>query len=196
MLITVLTAVNALLLVYLFLLSLRVILGWFSAPSYGRGWDLLGRVTDPYLDLFRRMRFLKKGIFDFTPVAAVLVLVVAMDLVSQLLYSGRVTVGFFLASLLSAAWSGARFLVLLFLVVGVIRLLPVLLRGIPGTTVWKVADLILQPAMMVVTRLFRPGPRSSQTQFLLLTVGFLFVVWLLGELAANQLVALLRALPV
>lgn len=193
---TVLTVLNGLLLVYLFLISLRVILGWFSAPAYGRGWDLLGRLTDPYLDLFRRLRFLKKGIFDFTPVAAVLVLVVAMDLVSQLLVQGRVTAGFFLASLLTAAWSGVRFLVLFFLVVGVVRLLPVLFRGIPGATFWKVADLILQPVMQLVARLFRPGPRSSQTQFLLLAVGALFVAWLLGEFAVYQLALLLRALPV
>jgi len=193
---TVLTIINALLLIYLFLLSLRVILSWFSAPAYGRAWDLLGRITDPYLDLFRRMKFLKKGLFDFTPVAAVLVLVVVMDVVSQLLYSGRVTLGFFLASLLSAVWSGARFLVLLFLVVGIIRMLPVFFHGIPGATIWKVADLILQPVMLIVARLFKPGPRSSQTQFLLLTVGFLFVVWLLGELAVRQLSSLLQAIPI
>jgi YggT family protein len=193
---TVLTVINALLLVYLFLLSLRVILGWFSVAGYGKAWDLLCGITDPYLELFRRMRFLKRGIFDFTPVAAVLVLVVAMDIVSALLYSGRVTLGFFLASLLSAAWSGARFLILLFLVVGVLRLLPVFFRGLPGSTMWKVADLILQPAVLLVTRLLKPGPRSSQIQYLLLTVGFLFVAWLLGELAVNQMVALLRELPI
>ena len=107
------TIINVVLIAYLFILSLRIVLGWFAPQALGRAWDLLAGATDPYLELFARIRFLRGNLFDFSPIAAILALVVALDLVNQLLYYGRITLGFFLASVFSAAWSGARFLLLL-----------------------------------------------------------------------------------
>jgi len=191
-----LTVINIILIAYLFVLSIRIVLGWFAPRALGRAWTVLSQVTDPYLDLFGRIRFLRGGLFDFSPIAAILVLVVALDLVNQLLNYGRVTLGFFLASVVSAAWSGARFLVLLFLIVGVIRTIPLLFRTTGGSTLWKVVDLVIQPVVGFVMRLFRLGRRSGYTQHLLLTIGLLFVAWLLGELAVRQIVSLLTMIPI
>ena len=112
----------------------------------------------------------------------------ALDLVNQLLYYGRITLGFFLASVFSAAWSGARFLLLLFLIVGLLRTIPLLFRATAGASLWKVVDMIMQPVVAWVMRVFRLGRRSGYTQHLLLTVGLLFVAWLLGELLVRQIV--------
>ena len=130
----------------------------------------------------RRIRFLRGSLFDFSPIAAILVLVVVLDLVNQLLYYGRITLGFFLASVFSAAWSGARFLLLLFLIVGLLRTIPLAFRVTAGASLWKVVDMIMQPIVAWVMKVFRLGRRSGYTQHLLLTVGLLFVAWLLGEL--------------
>ena len=114
----ILQIVYAIIIVYVLVLSLRIILGWFVPQTLGRAWEILAKITDPYLDIFRRIRFLRGGVFDFSPIAAVLVLVLAADLIGQLVNWGRITVGFFLASAFAAAWSGARFLLILFLIVG------------------------------------------------------------------------------
>jgi YggT family protein len=191
-----LTIVNAVLIAYLFLLSLRIVLGWFAPRGFGRPWELLRRITDPFLDLFGRIGFLRGGLFDFSPVAAVLVLVVALDLVNGLLYYGRITLGFFLASVVSAAWSGARFLLLLFLVIGLLRTIPMLFRATAGAGFWRVADLIMQPVVAFVMRIFHLAQRSGYTQHLLLTIGLLFAAWLLGELVVRQIVSLFQIIPV
>jgi YggT family protein len=191
-----LTIVNVVLIAYLFLLSLRIILGWFAPQSLGRVWDLLAAATDPYLKLFARVRFLRGSLFDFSPIAAILALVVALDLVNQLLYYGRITLGFFLASVLSAAWSGARFLILLFLIVGVLRTIPLVFRTAAGSNLLKVVDMIIAPIVAWVMRLFRLGQRSTPTQRLLLTLGLLFAAWLLGEILVRQIVTLFQMLPV
>jgi YggT family protein len=120
--IIVLKAINAVLLVFLLLLSLRIVLSWFRASLYGRPWQLLERVTEPYLGLFRRVSFLRQGLFDFSPIVAILLVVVALDLVNELLFYGQITLGFILASLVGAVWSGASFLLLLFAVVALVRL--------------------------------------------------------------------------
>ena len=128
----ILQIVYAIIIVYVLVLSLRIILGWFVPQTLGRAWEILAKITDPYLDIFRRIRFLRGGVFDFSPIAAVLVLVLAADLIGQLVNWGRITVGFFLASAFAAAWSGARFLLILFLIVAVLRVIPLFFRGTAG----------------------------------------------------------------
>lgn len=191
-----LSILNGLLIAYLFLLSLRIVLSWFATRGFGRAGELLRAATDPYLGLFARIGFLRRGIFDFSPIAALLVLVVALDLVNGLLFYGRLSLGFFLASVLSSVWSGARFLLLLFLTVGLIRIIPLLFRTTSGAGVWKVVDLIVQPVVAFVMRLLRLGRRAGYTQYLLFTVGMLFVAWLLGEFLVRRIVALFQSLPI
>lgn len=183
-----LTIINVVLIAYLFILSLRIVLGWFAPRALGKAWHLLARATDPYLELFGRIRFLRGSLFDFSPIAAILALVVVLDLVNQLLYYGRITFGFFLASMFSAAWSGARFILLLFLIVGVLRTIPLLLHTAAGSAVWKVVDTLMQPIVAWVTKLFRLGRGSGYTQHLFLTIGLLFVAWLLGETLVSYII--------
>ena len=192
-----LTIINVILIAYLFLISMRIVLGWFAPQALGKAWRLLVTATEPYLGLFRRVRFLRGGLFDFSPIAAVLVLVVALDLVNQLLYYGRITLGFFLASVVSAAWSGARFLLLLFLIVGILRTIPLLFRAAAGTNIWRVMDMIIQPVVSWVMKVLRLRSRATTTQHLLLTLGVIFVVWLLCEfLIIPGIRSLLQMLPI
>jgi YggT family protein len=177
----VLQIVYAIIIVYVLVLALRIILGWFAPQALGRAWELLRVITDPYLNLFGRIRFLRSDIFDFSPIAAVLVLVLAADLIGQLVNWGRITVGFFLASAFAAAWSGVRFLLLLFLIVGVLRTVPLLFHSTAGAGIWRVVDLIIRPVVAWVVRVFRLGHSTGYMQHLLLTIGLLFVAWLLGE---------------
>jgi len=191
-----LTIINVILIAYLFLLSLRIVLGWFAPQALGRAWTLLSGATDPYLALFGRIRLLRSAVFDFSPIVSILALVVALELVNQLLYYARITLGFFLASVVSAAWSGARFVLLLFLLVAILRTIPLIFRTISGASIWKVADMIIAPVVAWVMRILRVGRRASSTQHLLLTLGIIFVAWLLGELLVGQIVALFQMLPV
>jgi YggT family protein len=192
----VLSVVNIILIAYLFVLALRIVLGWFAPQALGRAWELLTAATDPYLKVFSRIRFLRGNLFDFSPIAAILTLVVALDLVNQLLYYGRITLGFFLAAVLSAAWSGVRFLILLFLIVGLLRTIPLAFRTTSGAGLWRVVDTIMQPVVAWVMKVFRLGRRSGYTQHLLLTIGLLLVAWLLGEYLVNRIVSLFQMLPI
>jgi YggT family protein len=192
----VLTAVYVLLILYIFLLSLRIVLGWFAPGALGRAWRLLTGATDPWLNLFRRIGFLRGGMFDFTPIAAILVLVVILNLVTSLMYYGRVTLGFFLASVFSAAWSGASYLLLFFLIVGIVRCIPILFRGVAGSGIWRVVDMLMQPVVTWVARRIRLGVRAGYQQQLFLTLGVLFIAWLAGTLLMPQLVSLLQMIPV
>ena len=182
--------------VYGLLVFMRVLIGWVVPQVYGRPWDLLCRVVDPYLALFRRIRILRRGVRDYSVLLALAVLWVASSLLSVLGENGRITLGLILAVILSVLWGYVRFLAILFIIFGILRLIPILFRGIGGYAIWKVADLIVYPVVSRVTRLFRLGPRSGYTQHLILTVGLLFVIWILGELVVGQLMTFFLRLPV
>ena len=191
----VLPIVSAVIFVYALLLSLRIVLGWFTPREMGRPWDFLRRITDPYLDLFRRIRFLRAGMFDFSPVAAVLALVLVIGLINQLANSPRFTVGFVIASVVGAAWSGVQFLLIFFLAIAVLRAIPLLFRAVAGSPIWRVVDLIIDPLVSWMARLFRLGARTVYAQHLLLTIGVLFVSLLLGGYIVKQIVYGLSLLP-
>jgi YggT family protein len=171
-------------------------LGWFAPQALGKAWVFLTRATDPYLEVFSRIRFLRGTTFDFSPIGAILALVVALDLVNQLINYGRVTLGFLLASVISAAWLGASFLLLFFLIVGLLRTIPIAFHSTSGASLWRVVDTIIKPVVAWVARVFRLGRRSGYTQHLLLTIGLLFVAWLLlGQLLVPYIVSLFQMLP-
>lgn len=188
-----LTVLDALLIAYLVLLSVRVALTWFTGRDFGRPGRWLAAVTDPYLGLFSRIPFLRRGRLDLSPVAALLVLVVALDLVNGLLAHGRVTLGYFLASLLLALWMGVRFLAVFFLVLALLRSLSLRFRILPGAPAWAAVDGLLQPLAAAVSRL--TGRRLAPAQALVLAAGVLLVLLLLGEFGVRRLAALFQAIP-
>jgi len=80
--------VNALFLVYIILIFIRVLLSWIPRMPYNR-WlsavvDFVHQVTDPYLNIFRRfLPPLGGGGFavDISPILAIIVLFVAQALI-------------------------------------------------------------------------------------------------------------------
>jgi YggT family protein len=191
----VLKAVNVVLLAYLLLISLRIVLSWFRASLYGKPWQLLEKVTEPYLALFRRIPFLRQGLFDFSPIVAILVIVVALDLVNELLFYGGITLGLALASVVSAVWSGASFLLLLFCVVSALRLLGFALRSVRSPGLWKALDLIVQPVVGWLSRVLSLGTRVGYVQRLAIVTVIFFAAWFLGGIGVRVLIRALRTLP-
>ncbi len=195
----VLKVLYAVLIVYLLLLSLRIILSWFRSSIYGGAWDLLVRITEPYLSLFRGIRFLRQSVFDFTPIAAILTLVVAMDVVNMMILYGRITLGRVLGAVVGAAWSAAAFILLLLLIVGVVRLVLLLVRRDAYTYFGQALDTLLRPVVLFAERMLAPirsADRLGYPQVLLVSLVFLLAVRLLAGWLIRLLVGLLVSLPV
>ncbi len=186
---------HGLLLVYLMLLSARVILSWFRGSVSGRAWELLTSITDPYLSIFSRLRFLRQGMLDFTPIAAFLVLVVSLNLVNAILLTGTITLGLVLASLLDAVWSGVSFLIFFFMVLAIAKVvIATMLRG-RETTFSRAVTMMVQPLVNLVAKNLPLKMRLSELQYVALTVVLLFVLNLLLRALIHRLSALLLNLP-
>ncbi len=181
---------------YILLLSLRIILSWFQGSVYGRPWELLIRVTDPYLSLFSRFRFLRQGMFDFTPLAAILTLVIVLRIIDSIGRFGRISLGIFLGVVTSAIWSALAFLLVLFLILAVLRAILLALASTRGSRITAALGFMVDPAVSLTRRVFPVRQPLSDRQYLYLTIAFLFVVRLLGGYLFGLLVRLFYNLPI
>jgi YggT family protein len=82
--------VNTLVLVYLVLIFIRIILSWIPRIPYNRwlsaGLKFVSDVTDPYLNLFRRILppvRMGPGALDLSPIVATFVLIIVSSLVAD-----------------------------------------------------------------------------------------------------------------
>jgi YggT family protein len=181
---------------YILLLSLRIILSWFQGSVSGRPWELLIRVTDPYLSLFRRFRFLRQGMFDFTPLAAILTLVVILRVIYAIGDSGRISLGIFLGIVTGALWAAVRFLLVLFLILAVLRAILGAVSTMRDSRLTGALGYMVEPAVSLVRRIFPARQSLSERQYLYLTIAFLLVLWLLGRYLIPHLIQFLNNLPI
>jgi uncharacterized protein YggT (Ycf19 family) len=67
---------SALLMVYFFLIMIRIILSWLPTSSEGtmKLRAMIDKLTDPYMNRFRGISWLRFGMLDFSPVLGLAVL--------------------------------------------------------------------------------------------------------------------------
>jgi YggT family protein len=87
--------VRTLSLVYLVLIFIRILLSWIPRVPYNRwlgaGIKFVSDVTDPYLNLFRRILRpvrIGPGALDLSPIVATFVLIIVSSIVENLIRGG------------------------------------------------------------------------------------------------------------
>lgn len=180
--------------VYLLLLVVRIVLTWVSMDHGHQAVRVLQTITDPYLNWFRRFRFLVVGNLDFSPVAALLVINFLADLTRRVAMEGQVSVGIGLSILVQLLWGSVAFFLLLLGVLALVRYLGIQFQW-GGPLLWSALDSILQPVAYALGRILRPGTFLAYTTTLILLGVLSLTVWLLGNLAFGLLAGLLHTLP-
>jgi YggT family protein len=193
---------QAVVLVYLVLVALRIIMTWFRGADHNAPAEILARVTDPYLRWFQRLQFLRIGVLDFSPAAAILVLIVAGNVLQRLAAAQRVTVGIVLAQLLLVTWSAASVLVVVFMIMAVARAFLAAMRWEQGGGLLNMLDHTLQPMVTFVSRRVSLGERLRErgqavqkVVYLGLIAVMLLVVLIGGNVVVRWLVAQFLSSP-
>ena len=186
---------GAVLSLYMILIFVRVLLTWFSGVYYGKPYEILRSLTDPYLNYFRRFRFLQVGSVDFSPIAGLLVLVVALNILNRLAMYGSISVGIVLAIILNAVWSAVSFLITLFIVLIVIRFVAGLVRANTVNPFIRTIDMIITPLLNWIHNTF------FKRRFLTLQTGLaiagasLIVLSIAGNYLVHLVSRLFLSLP-
>ena len=181
--------------VYTLLLVIRIVLTWVSMDRNQPVMRVLGAVTDPYLNWFRRFRFLQWGNIDFSPVARLIVVNLAASLARMIGVYGQVTVGIVLAILLQLVWGAASFFFIILAIASGVRFLAVLFRW-GGAELWAYLDALLQPPAYALGRLLRPRSFVPYTTTLIALAAVNLAAWALGGLLVGFGSRLLLMLPI
>lgn len=185
----------ALVIVYIFLCSARVLMTWVPGLDTGRGGELLARATDPYLNWFRRFKLLRSGAFDFSPIAALAVLTVLNDLLTHLVYSETITVGLVLALAVGAAWSAVGFVISFFAVCAAARMIAYAMRWNSLHPFWVVIDSIINPVLFKINRFIYRTRFVNYVQGLITGFAVLLVLRIGGGLLVSLATRSLERLP-
>jgi YggT family protein len=179
---------------YMLLIFVRIMLTWFSGVRYGTPVDLLCRITDPYLNWFRRFP-LRFGMLDLSPILALTVLSMANNVFSTLGLYGHITPGIILAMAVSLIWSAAAFILGFFIIVLAFRLIAYLTNRDVYRSFWGIIDTLSQPVLYRINRIifrnrlvnYLTGLIVSIAVLLVLRLGLGFLVRLLIGVLGSSL---------
>ncbi len=184
----------SLLWVYLILLFLRTLSGWFPLDPRHPALRLLGQICDPFLNYFRRFRWMTLGRFDFSPLAAILLVSFVANVFQTVSQTGRLTVGIVLAILLQALWGALQYFLLFFLILSLLRYLSLKLRW-SGQLVWDLVDSVVMPVSQFVTTPLRRRKIRPYTTLLLASTIIFAVLLGGGSVGVAYATSWIMALP-
>ena len=180
---------------YMLLVFLRIMLSWFSGASFGKPFELLSRITDPYLDWFRRFR-LQIGFLDFSPILALSVLSLINNICNTLAHYERISIGIILAMIVSAVWAVAAFLLGFFIIVLILRLIAFFTQRNMYSGFWHIINTFSEPIIYRITSFLFRNRIVSFMNGIIISVMSLLVLRVGGGLLIHFLMRLFERFPV
>ena len=157
MLSLVMNVISAMLSVYMILIIIRIFLTWFRGNTQSKAVQILVSIVDPYLDIFRRITWLKAGTFDFSPIVGMMVLGLFVQMTSSIAQTGRFTALMLLTYVIYAIWSFVSFIFDILVIMMVVRLISTFISK-KSHQIWFIVDNILNRVMAKVLGIFTSKP--------------------------------------
>ena len=139
--------------IYMMVIIFRIILTWFPGNQNSRVFEVLSRITDPYLNWFRQFSFLRIGFLDLSPIAALSVLSLVNRVFSTLSFYGTISIGIILAIMLQAVWGVFSFILGFLIIVLIIRLIAYFLGYGTDGPLMRIVHAISQPVLFRISRI-------------------------------------------
>jgi YggT family protein len=188
---------SMLLSLYSFIIVIRIFLSWggIGASRFGKVHTYITKITDPYLNLFRRLPGLQRGAFDLSPILAMICLSILNNIFSILGAQGKITLGIILALIVKAAGSVLSFFIILFIILFAIRLLLEYRKTANSIQYIAILDNLLSGMQNKVHNLLYKGKEVPARTLLISSVGSFIVLSIVFNLVIAWISNTLAALP-
>ena len=183
LLLTVRQLINA----YLFLCFIKILLSWVPSAAYSSFGRVLSSICDPYLNWFRRFRFTRIGMVDFSPMLSLGVLSIAAQLITSILATGTISLWIVFVSIMQLIWSFIGFMLNLLIIFLIIRLVYDLFGSSNSSPFWYNLDKFLSPVIAKVTGFFPRKPLQYRTRLILTILMVLLLRIVLGLFVGSLL---------
>ncbi len=176
LLLTVRQLINA----YLFLCFIKILLSWVPSAAYSSFGRVLSSICDPYLNWFRRFRFTRIGMVDFSPILSLGILSIAAQLITSILATGTISLWGVFVSIIQLVWSFIGFVLNLLIIFLIIRLGYDLFGSSNSSPFWYNLDRFLSPVIAKTTGFFQRKPLQYRTRLVLTIILMLLLRIALG----------------
>ena len=188
MLYSLLTTIKQIINIYLFLCFVRILLSWVPSAAYSSFGRMLASLCDPYLNWFRRFRFTRVGMVDFSPILSLGILSIAAELISTILATGTISLWTLFVSIIQLIWSFFSFILNLIIVFLIVRLVYDLVGASSNSPFWYNLDRLLNPVIAKVTGFIPPHNMHYRARLVTTIVFVLLIRIVLGLLIGSLLV--------
>lgn len=184
----ILRIISAFLSLYSLLCLLRIIITWIPNYSYSKPADILAQICDPYMNLFRGIKWLRFGSFDFSPALALCILGAGSQLFSSLANGGYINLQMILSIILEIFFSILSSLIFFLIILFAIRLILIMINRDSYNTSGFMANQIDSSISSIVYRIartFAMGRRITYKAALIISIiALLFLQFALRILLA------------
>lgn len=184
----ILRIISAFLSLYSLLCLFRIIITWIPNYSYSKPADILAQICDPYMNLFRGIKWLRFGSFDFSPALALCILGAGSQLFSSLANGGYINLQMILSMILEIFFLIPSSLIFFLIILFAIRLILIMINRDSYNTSGFMANQIDSSISSIVYRIartFAMGRRITYKAALIISIiALLFLQFALRILLA------------
>ncbi len=193
---TILSILAAMLSLYTLLCFIYILMSWFPGARFTKFGHFMTTICEPYMNLFRKMSFLRIGNIDFSPIVSIGLLSLASAILAGIQRTGRIFFGGILGTVLNSLWGIASSIIGIFTLLILIRWIVLLINK--GRTSydsgWNQVDMILNKMTYKIAGTFSKKTMSYQTSLLLSWI-ILLITLILGHFLIDILVSLCYRMP-
>ena len=191
---------SMLLTIYNYLIIIRIFTSWitpFRNISSGGIIDMIGKITDPFLRIFQKVKFMKVGQFDFSVLLAFMSISIGQRILSVYSYTGTMSVGVALSIFLQHVWQSLGSLILGILIILLIIRLFLSYKKTPNSIQYiMVLNQWLGKVLDVVHRYVFGGKEISDRTLLYTSLVLSIATYILMTILIQMGVTALLKLPI
>ncbi|MBO6049026.1 MAG: YggT family protein [Spirochaetales bacterium] len=198
---------------YSTLILIRIIVSWAVLIKRRGGWNagpyynaeqgengsvlesadtILGKLCDPYLNIFKGVKSLRRSVLDLTPVLALVVLNMVKSILSLISKVQDVTIWMVLAIIIQGLWSSLiSFLLILLIVVLIVRFFLGKSNSGEVNNIINALDPILDAPVGRVYKLFFRKAKVDDQKLVLASIIFYVVIYVGLKIGIDALVKFL-----
>ncbi len=205
--------------IYSFIIFVRIIVSWILFFSRQNGWrsgnggygynqedpnhptglakfdQVLGRICDPYLNLFKGMTAFRRSNIDFTPLFALVLLNLVKSILGMFAETGKLTIWVVFAIMIDGVWNSVfSFIIFILVVLLFVRYFVGRRNSYSSYNTLNTLDQILDKPVERVYRLFYKGQQVDDQKLVLTSAFFYLVILIAVGIVVNLLVNFLVGL--
>ena len=162
--------------VYMILIFIRVLLAWVRPNMFNPIVQFVYKITDPYLRIFARIKFLRIGYIDFTPILALYVLYLVQELTFTILFTGIFTSEVIISKTIETIFKFVYFIIFIFIITVGLRFIFEIIGFRTNNVFVSIIYSISEPAVRPFSNLFKIRERKGFDFHVLISLSVLIIL--------------------